>query len=371
MKQTDTLKRLNAVMKDINGDNTQILQTLQDQLDYLQEKVKILEEVLEDKTGQEQPEFSEDQKRRLAHRGRKLNEYLLATVEGTFAPGTIHAWYRELVGKKYDSTGRPGQKKRGRKPISPEIVEKVLFFQKRNPDWGYDRIAGTMRYLGYDVSATTVRKILNDHGIIPDPERRTRGDWKQFIETQQYVTAATDFATVELITESGLVREHLLFFMDIGTREVRFGGLIHRPDSNWTVQIARNMCDMWDGFMLGKKYLIHDRDSLFNRRFDAIFESIGVEIKRLPAFCPMMNARCENFIRALKTECLDKIIFSTREQLRLAVTEFLEYWHHYRPHEGLGGNMVFPYPQPPNGEVVEVSFLGGLLHGYRREKIAA
>jgi len=370
MKHTNTLKRLNAVMKDIDGDNTQILRKMQDQIDYLREKVEILEEVLEEKTGKSQPEFSEQQKKRLAQRGRKLNEYLLSVVEPTFAPGTVHGWYRELIAEKYDSTG-DGQKKRGRKPISPEIVEKVLFFQERNPDWGYDRIAGTMKYLGYDVSASTVRKILNDRGIVPDPERRKRGDWQQFIETQQYVTAATDFATVERVTEHGLVREHLLFFMDIGSREVRLGGIVHSPDSNWTTQIARNMCDMWDGFLLGKKYLIHDRDSLFNRRFDSIFESIGITIKRLPPFCPMMNARMENFIRAIKTECLDKMIFTTQAQLRLAVKEYLEYWNHYRPMEGLGGKMVNPYPQDMNAPIKEISFLGGLFHGYRREPVAA
>ena len=374
MKQTDTLKRLNAVMKDINGDNNaQILRVLQDQIDYLQKKVSILEEIIEDETGKEQPLFSEDQKRRLAYRGRKLNEDLLSSIEQTFAPSTIHDWYRELVGKKYDSTGEE-QRRRGRKPVSAEIIEKVLFFQSRNPDWGYDRIdriVGTMKYLGYDVSATTVRKILNDHGIFPDPERRRRGDWAQFIETQQYVTASTDFATVERVTEYGLVREHLLFFMDIGSREVRLGGITHNPDSNWTTQIARHMCDMWDGFLLGKKYLIHDRDPLFNARFDAIFESIGIAVKKLPPFSPMMNSRCENFIRALKTECLDKIIFSTREQISLAVSEFLEYWNHFRPHEGIGGKMILPYPQYADGEMVEVSFLGGLLHGYRREKAAA
>ena len=370
MKQTNTLKRLNAVMKDINGDNSQILRTLQDQIDYLQEKCDVLEEVLEEKTGKPQPEFSESQKRRLAYRGKKLNEYLLSVVEPTFAPGTVHGWYRELVGKTYDSTGT-GQRKRGRKPVTPEIIEKVLYFNKRNPDWGYDRIAGTMRYLGYDISATTIRKVLNDHGIVPDPERRMRGDWQQFISTQQYVTAATDFATVERVTEHGLVREHLLFFMDIGTREVRLGGIAHSPDSNWTTQVARDMCDMWDGFLLGKKYLIHDRDSLFNRRFDSIFESIGITIKRLPPFCPMMNARCENFIRALKTECLDKIIFTTREQIRFATLSFLEYWNHYRPHEGIGGNMILPYPQDATGDIVEVPFLGGLFHGYKREKLAA
>ena len=228
-----------------------------------------------------------------------------------------------------------------------------------------------MNYLGYNVCASTVRHILNDRGIVPDPERRLRGDWDQFIETQQYCTASTDFAQVERLTPFGLVRESLLFFMDIGSREVRCGGLVHAPDSNWTTQIARNMCDMWNGFLLGKKYLIHDRDSLFNKRFDSIFESIGIEIKKLPPFTPQMNARMENFIRAIKTECLDKIIFTSEAQLRLAVKEYLEYWNHYRPMQGLGGKMVKPYPQDMKAPIKEVSFLGGLLHGYRREPLAA
>ena len=58
----------------------------------------------------------------------------------------------------------------------------------------------------------------------------------------------------------------------------------------------------------------------------------------------------ENFIRAIKT---------------------VEYWNYYRPHEGLGGNMVMPYPQAMDAPVREMSFLGGLLHGYRRERLAA
>ena len=67
-----------------------------------------------------------------------------------------------------------------------------------------------MKYLGYDVCASTIRNILDAHGIIPDPERRRRGDWLQFIDTQQDVTAATDFAHAELATEYGLERRHLL-----------------------------------------------------------------------------------------------------------------------------------------------------------------
>ena len=307
--ESKTFKQLRAVMKDVNGDNSQIIKTMQDQIDYLMEFIDILDEILEEKTGQRQPELSGEQKKRLAYRGRKLNEFQLGQIEKTFAPSTILKWYSELVANKYNSTGK-NQKKRGRKPVE-EIVAEILRLANSNPTWGYERITGVMKYLGYDVSASTVRNVLDVHGIVPDPERRRRGNWLQFIETQQYIAAATDFAHVELATPCGLERRHLLFFMDIGSREVRCGGIAHNPDSNWTTQIARNMCDMWDGFLLGKRYLIHDRDPVFNKRFDMIFESIGIEIKKLPPFTPMMNSRMENFIRAIKTECLDKTSLPT------------------------------------------------------------
>ena len=367
----ETVNRLMSFMQDVkDGDLRTILSNMQKMSDYMAEKIRIYEEHLTALTGRAHPELTESDKRRLARKGKELNDFLLASVEPTWAPGTIRNWYNQLVGAKYDSTG-VNQKKRGRKSKSPEIIEEVLRLAERNPERGYKRIAGTMNYLGYDISASTVKNILDEHGIVPDPERRLRGDWDQFIQTQQYVTAATDFAPVERLTPSGLIRESLLFFMDIGTREVRLGGIVNYPDGNWTTQIARNMCDMWDGFMLGKKYLIHDRDTLFHRRFDMIFESIGVKIKKLPPFSPQMNSRMENFIRAIKTECLDKMIFTSAAQLRIAVKEYLEYWNHYRPHEGLGGSMVMPYPQDMDAPVREVSFLGGLLHGYRRETLAA
>ena len=367
----DTVNRLVSFLGDVkDGNLREILANMQKMCDYQAEKLRIYEEHLTELTGKERPALTDSDKKRLAQKGKALNDFLLASVEPTWAPGTLRGWYNELIGAKYNSV-KDGQKKRGRKPVSQEIVDKVLKLAKNNPDWGYDRIAGTMRYLGYDVCASTVKHILSDYGIVPDPERRLRGDWDQFIETQQYSTASTDFAQVERLTPNGLVRESLLFFMDIGSREVQLGGIVHAPDSNWTTQIARNMCDMWDGFLLGKKYLIHDRDSLFNKRFDSVFESIGITIKKLPPFTPQMNARMENCIRAIKTECLDKMIFTTQAQLRLAVKEYLEYWNHYRPHAGLDGKMVMPYPQDMNAPIKEVSFLGGLLHGYRREPMAA
>ena len=94
-KQNNTFKRLRAVMKDVNEDHRQIIKTLQDQIEYLMEFIDIQGEILEEKTGKRQPKLSEDPKKRLAHRGKKLNVFLLGQIEHTFAPSTVLKWYSE------------------------------------------------------------------------------------------------------------------------------------------------------------------------------------------------------------------------------------------------------------------------------------
>ena len=51
-------------MKEINGDNRQIIKTMQDQIDYLIEFIDIQGEILEEKTGSRQPELFVEQKKR-------------------------------------------------------------------------------------------------------------------------------------------------------------------------------------------------------------------------------------------------------------------------------------------------------------------
>ena len=165
----ETVNKLVSFMQDVvsfmqdvkDGDLRTILVNMQKMNDYMAEKLRIYEEHLTSLTGKDRPILTESDKRRLAQKGKELNDFLLAAIEPTWAPGTIRKWYSDLVGAKYNSVNE-GQKKRGRKPISPEIVEKVLHSTKSNPDWGYEHIAGTMRYLGYNVSATTIRHILEE-----------------------------------------------------------------------------------------------------------------------------------------------------------------------------------------------------------------
>ena len=51
-------------------------------------------------------------------------------------------------------------------------------------------------------------------------------------------------------------------------------------------QCARQLTDPFDGFLLGKRYLIHDRDTKFTQAFDGLLKASGVEPLVLPARSP-------------------------------------------------------------------------------------
>jgi hypothetical protein len=330
-----------------------------------------MREVLRDKYKCKKLPLNDEQKKRLAVKAINLNKHILEDVVKIFQPATVLSWHRDLVGTKYDSAGTPNGAKRGPKMVPPEVIAEVLKLARRNPEWGYERIAGCMEYLGFKISKSTVKRILVDNGISRDPETKKHIDWELFISAHKDVLAATDFFTAEVLTEYGLQRYMVLFFIDVGTRKVNIAGIDAAPDGPWMHQMARNQTDAFDGFLLDKRYLIHDRDPLYTAKFDDIMKGAGVTPKRLPGFMPVMNSFAESFVKSIKTECLNKLIFTSEEQLRYAIKCYLFYYHHLRPHGGLGGRMIDPLPQDEDGEIVEFNYLGGLLRGYRRLKQAA
>src|SRR5262249_37811807 len=96
---------------------------------------------------------------------------------------------------------------------------------------------------------------------------------------------------------TGLKRFTVLFFIDLSTRRVEIGGISSSADGLWMAQIARNLTDAVDGFLCGKKYLIHDRDPLYTKELLSIIASCGIEPIKLPPRSPNLNAYAERFVR--------------------------------------------------------------------------
>jgi transposase InsO family protein len=78
-----------------------------------------------------------------------------------------------------------------------------------------------------------------------------------------------------------------------------------------------------------------DRDPLYTREFRAVLERGGVEVLRLPAQSPNLNAFAERFVLSIKSECLDRLMPLGERHLQRAASEFVSHYHHERNHQGL------------------------------------
>ena len=205
--------------------------------------------------------LTDAQRARLAVKGKALGRKVLDEVANIVTPDTIMRWHRRLIALKWTYKRRGP----GRPGVMKTIERLTVRMATENPTWGYDKIVGSLKNLGHRVAPTTIANILKRHGITPHPHGR---------------------------------------FM---------------------AQVARNLTDEEDGFLSGKRFLIHDRDTKYTDQFLRILGNTGVESVLCPARAPNCNAYAERFVRSIKDECLSRMIFFGEASLHRAISEYTEH----------------------------------------------
>jgi transposase InsO family protein len=325
----------------------------------------VLEEnrVLREQLGGNKPRLNNSQRRRLARAGKLLERAQLRELATLAKPDTILGWYRTLIARKYD-----GSKNRspGRPRTRRDIVALVIRMAKENPTWGYTRIRGALRNLGLDVGRTTIARILAEDGIDPAPMRPER--WSTFLKAHWGAIGGGDFFTVEVVTLHGLVRHHVFFVIDLATRQVQIGGIVKEPYGDWVMNVMRGMLDCVDGFLLGKRRLILDRDPVFTPEVRGFLSRSGVQVARLPSRSPNLNAHAERFIGSVRRECLSRVVPIGEAHLRKLLTNYVDHYHRERNHQGIGNRLIEPtVAANGEGEIRRQTRSGGLLSFYVRE----
>ena len=84
---------------------------------------------------------------------------------------------------------------------------------------------------------------------------------------------------------------------------------------------------------------------------------------------PNLNAFAERFVRSIKDECLNRLIFIGQASLRRAVVEYMEHYHAERNHQGLQNRLIHARTVVPanDGAIHCHARLGGTLNFYYRK----
>ncbi len=227
-----------------------------------------------------------------------------------------------------------------------------------NPTWGSPRIHGELKMLGFDISERTVLRWMRK--APRDPKKAQA--WKTFLDNHREAIAAMDFFTVPTLTFGVLT---CFFVIGHDRRRLLHFAVTRHPTSDWVSQQLREAFP----YDTAPKYLIHDRDAIFNAEVMETIETLGVKSKRTAYKSPWQNGVAERFVGCCRRDLLDHVIVLNERHLKRLMRDYVEYFHDDRTHLGLAketpaGRLRESNPSA-SCKVVAMPRLGGLHHRYQ------
>ena len=258
-------------------------------------------------------------------------------------PATVLAFRRVLVKRKYQELFSPKRRARpGPKGPSAELTAAIVEIKRRNPRFGYQRIADQVA-LAFDVTLDKhlVRRVLAKH-YRPDPGCGSPS-WLTFLGHSKDSLWSVDLFRCESLV---LKTHWVMAVMDQFTRRVVGFAVCRRsPDGP---AVCRMLCHI----ILGSApptYLSSDHDPLFAcQRWRANLRILGVqEVKTVP-FVPLSHPFVERLIGTVRREYLDQVPFWNARDLERKLDSFKDYYNRERAHQGLEGQV--PDPKANSGD---------------------
>lgn len=247
-------------------------------------------------------------------------------------PSTILSFHRTLVKRKYRLLFTPKTRgKPGPHGPSPELVSAILEMKRRNPNFGYQRIADQISLVfDIEIDKDVVRRVLAMHYR---PEPGSNGpSWLTFLGHSKDSLWSVDFFRCESL----ILKSHwVMILMDQFSRRI-VGFAVHAGPLDGPA-----VCRLFNSIISGSRpprYLSTDNDPLFLfRQWSANLRILDVtEVKTVP-YVPLSHPFVERLIGTVRREYLDQVPFWSARDLERKLVSYQDYYNKDRVHRGLDG----------------------------------
>ncbi|WP_168566047.1 integrase core domain-containing protein [Crateriforma spongiae] len=299
-------------------------QELAQQVTYLKAENAILRSKLPERIT-----LNNQERRRLVRHGKKLGPRIKDLIS-IVSYSTFRRWIRNMEDgptkrPRSNAEGKPGR------PRTDESIAETIIRIRKETGWGYTKIIQAMRRLGHRISRQTVKNILVEAGLGPDPSDHP-DTWSDFLKRHAATMWQCDFASKRKWTVKGMVDLYFLVFIHVETRRIWVSPCTANPTGEWTTQQARNFQMHLQDEELPCELLQRDQDTKYVDSFDEVFRSTGCKIKKSCPRSPNLQAFVERVIQTLKNEVLNAFCVVSENHLDHILRVSQDWYNHRRGH---------------------------------------
>ena len=223
-----------------------------------------------------------------------------------------------------------------------------------NQLWGCHRIADELKKIGIDLHPPTVNKIIQT--FRKQGKIQPNGSWKKFLKSHWESLFGMDFMVIDTLFGK---RFFLLIILELQSRKIIRYDLTENPCREFVKQRIELLSEQFQDQEIS---LIHDNAPQFTSIDYSWYDIEGVNIC---SYAPNMNAYVERLNGSIRREALDHFLLFSEKQIQKIIWEYVEYYYHQRPHQGVG-RIPDPQQQFSLGKIRKEPVLGGLHHSYYR-----
>ena len=209
-------------------------------------------------------------------------------------PETVVKWHRKAFKLFWKNKSR----KKGRPPLSTEIINLIKRIHKENPLLSPEKIYEKLVDLNISnpPAPNTIAKYIPT--IRKPPTQSQIQSWKTFLKNHSKGIWAMDFMVVPTLFFKVL---YVLVIINHHRRKIEHIAVTSNPTSQWVAQQIREATP----FQHTPKYLIHDNDSIFRDEiFQDFLKNCDIKSKRTAYKSPWQNGIAERCIGILRAELL-------------------------------------------------------------------